>query len=541
MRKLIISVAMLCCLSQVAPTQTLSKLHWTYVQIPGDSLFPTFLTFYDSLHGYVGVYEARSYSDSNYTPFAKHFYFETTDGGKSWVKITDTLFSNTYIKDSIVYVGTGMGFHRNPPVVYANLRSRYAVTLGPRHPQFYNKPVHSFDSGKTWQGKGEDIQMSDYFPLQAFDPYNLVVFDGDSGILHQTTNSGGTYSRIGDSTYLYSLYHLQLDSNYGDYGKYSSDWGTDLSFDNSDRFHWTVTVNRQYEFVTHPRNHPLSLQMLVSENFGRSWKEYLTDIPGQDTLGRTAGTLQYIKGTPNLYYFTGERGEGFREYGTRLSIGDYGDAMLGISWMYSTDYGKSWEIYRQYGETRRGFEAVKQNEVWITARPASSKHTSDPATVIARTTDNGKTWEEDTRTLTNDGIWDARIVTFSDPNHGWIAASDGTAIGGNHHTYIFRYDASEQGNNSVEGLQTELNQVYLKIYPNPALSDVHLLLPTTKPIQKVEFFNLMGRQDYPPYQLQGNIATVDVRNLPIGTYITRVSYLYKGYTGDFTLPFIVQH
>lgn len=537
MRTLIISVAMLCCLSQIALTQTLSKLHWTYVQISDDSLFPSFLTFYDSLHGYLGVYESRSYSDSNYTAFPKHFYFETTDGGKSWLKVTDTFLIN--YQD---FPAVPTARHHNSPMVYANLRSRYAVTPRQGNLQFYNKPVHSFDSGKTWQGKAENTRINNYYPLQAFDPYNLVVFDEDSGILHQTTNSGSTYSRIGDSTYLYSLYHLQLDSNYGGYGKYSSDWGQSISFDNSDRFHWTVTVNRLDEFVTHPRNHPLSLQMLVSENFGRSWKEYLTNIPGQDTLGRTAGYLQYIKGTPNLYYFTCGGREGSREFRKNGAvIDDRGDAMIGINWMYSTDYGKSWEIYRQYGETRRGFEAVKQNEVWITARPASSKHTYDPATVIARTTDNGKTWEEDTRTLTNDGIWDARIVTFSDPNHGWIAASDGTGIGGDHHTYIFRYDGTEQGNNSVEGLQTELNQVYLKIYPNPALYDVHLLLPTNKPIQKVEFFNLMGGQDYPPYQLQGNIATVDVRNLPIGTYITRVSYLYKGYTGEFTLPFIVQH
>ncbi len=536
MRTFIVTILTLLCLNQVTSAQTLSKLHWTYVQIPDDSLQPYYLTFYDSLHGYLGA--GKTTYDATY----QFFYFETTDGGKSWVKITDTLLSNTYVKDSVLYLGTsGVGANHNSPIVYADLKSRYVSSQWPRqYPKIYSKPVHSSDYGKTWQGKAENA-TAHYYPLEAFDPYNLVVYDSDSGIIRQTTNAGNTYSRLTDTSYMNTLYHKQLDPNYGGYNELDSYWGTSLDFDNSDRFHWTVTIHRGfYARVLHPLLHPMGLETLVTDNFGRTWKPYLTIIPGEDTLSRVGGTLQYIKDTPNLYYFTGSYSEGDRGYGSNNSIVDGGDAMLGINWMYSTDYGKSWEFYRQYGDTRRAFEAVKQNEVWITTRPQNSAHTYDAASVIARTTDNGFTWEEDIRTLRNDGLWDGRIITFSDPNHGWIAATDAQGQLGNH-TYIFRYDASEQGNRAVEDYLTETNQLYLKIYPNPALSNVHFLLPANKPIQKVTFFSLLGTQVYPPYHLEGNLANVDVSNLPIGTYITRVTFLYKDYTGDFTLPFIVQH
>ena len=530
MRKIFFIISSIFFLWNVGQAQ---QLHWSYVEIPDDSLLPVSLTFYDSLHGYLEV--NRSTYDN-----AQQYFYETIDGGKTWIKSVDTLLSTSLGFRS---PGSGGSSH-NSRMIYANLNSRYLSSYwqGEIPLKGYVKPIHSTDAGKTWQGKKDSISVHPYYDvLQTFDPYNLLVFDRDSGILRQTTNAGMTYSRIGDSTYLYSLYHLQLDSNYQGYGKYSSDWGQSISFDNSDRFHWTVTVNRLNEFVTNPRNHPLSLQTLVTENFGKTWKEYLTNIPGQDTLGRTVGTLQYIKGTPYLYYFTGEHGEGGRGYGTHFSTADYGDAMIGINWMYSTDYGKSWEIYRKYGDRRRAFEAVKQNEIWITVRKDSGDHSySNAATIIARTTDNGLTWQEDIRTLRNDGVWDGRIITFSDPNHGWLAATDAQGIYSNH-LFVFRYDASEQGNNSVDGYITETNQAFLKIYPNPSLTEVHLLLPTSKPITKVEFYDLMGRQDYPPYQLQGNLANVDVKNLPQGTYIARVNYLYKGYNGMFTLPLIVQH
>jgi hypothetical protein len=152
--------------------------------------------------------------------------------------------------------------------------------------------------------------------------------------------------------------------------------------------------------------------------------------------------------------------------------------MYGIDWLYSTDYGKSWEFQYAYDSTRRAFEAVRNNEVWITARPPNSPNS--PAAIIARTTDNGKTWQEDTKTLTNDGNMDGRILTFSDPAHGWVAAVTGDIKKG-YHTYVYRYDASEQPINVVGDSQNGIIQkYYLKVFPNPSSDKVHLQLEQNK-------------------------------------------------------------
>ncbi len=528
MRRILLLIVIFCSFNGASLAQ---KFHWTYVQIPQDSIFPLSLTFFDSLHGTLGAVTTTYYHREQV------IYFQTTDGGKNWKRII-----NDFIGDSLGYFSDSWGSQLSQsPVVYGSLARRYIYKRFVTDTIFMGEIVHSSDFGQSWRIPYISKAHS-FYPLRAFDPYNLVVYDINAGTIYQTTNSGNSYSPLFDSTYYYSIYHRQLDPHYAHYLEMSIAWGNTLSFDNSDRFHWTVALERVHEYPTHPPLHRLGLQTLVTENFGKTWKEYITDIPGQDTLGRVGGTLQYIKETPNLYYFTGERGEGTRAWEGNFLNADYGDAMLGINWMYSTDYGKSWEFNRQYGDRRRAYEAVKQNEIWITTRPETSTRKNDPATIIARTTDNGLTWQEDRLTLNNDGLWDGRMLTFTDPRHGWLAATDARGIYGNH-IYIFRYDAAEQILSASEGNVTvkEPNPQFLFIYPNPSQIDVHLEVLENREIKKVEIYNLIGRQEYPPYTLQANIASVDVRNLPSGNYITRVTYLYNGNINSYSMPLIVQH
>lgn len=97
---------------------------------------------------------------------------------------------------------------------------------------------------------------------------------------------------------------------------------------------------------------------------------------------------------------------------------------------------------------------------------------------------------------------------------------------------------SSQNSVSIHSLEQSID---LNIFPNPSNNAVHLQLDNLKYVSKVEFYDLLGRSYYPPYTLEGNIATINVKNLPIGTYIVRVGFRNKEYDGTFTLPLIVQH
>ncbi|MEP7236183.1 MAG: T9SS type A sorting domain-containing protein, partial [Ignavibacteriota bacterium] len=287
---------------------------------------------------------------------------------------------------------------------------------------------------------------------------------------------------------------------------------------------------------------PMGVQTLLSSDAGKTWHAFLTDIPGEDTLSRVCGSLQAIQGTSEIYYFTGSA-EGVRGYGHKYSIRDP-DPMFGANFLYSTDYGATWEFQRDHGDNRRGFEAVGNKELWITARPSTSTNLPDAASDILHSFDNGNSWIKDSTTLHNDIIFDGRIISFSDPQHGWILAtkvnpkSDG--IIGNR-TTVFRYDATEQIQNKIEELGARnAYQSLLKIFPNPASEVVKLQIASAKTIHRVEFYDLMGRRFYPEYEMQTNIATANIHSLPSGMYIARVIYLFMGQLNEFKLPFIVQ-
>ena len=82
---------------------------------------------------------------------------------------------------------------------------------------------------------------------------------------------------------------------------------------------------------------------------------------------------------------------------------------------------------------------------------------------------------------------------------------------------------------------------FLKIYPNPSSTSVHLeMLPwfTTK---GVEIYNLLGTKISCETTIAENGANVNVKSLPNGTYIARVAYTTEKVNGTFTLPLIVYH
>jgi hypothetical protein len=516
--------------------------HWQMVSIPKDSIAPISLTFFDSLHGFLICVKQKQISLFPGDVIANDFYFETSDGGRSWNEVNDPVIIGK--RDSALNWQSGGAPAFGLSIVYGSLSSIYFYTgnITGNHPPLLGNIVRSDNGGLSWFIPDKKPKKHLY-PLHAFTPYDFLAYDADSGTLYESYDGGSNYRRIMDSTFYYTINRLQLDTNYTGYGTFEN-IASSLSFDNSDRLHWTVAINNVSPlFNLHPPVSPMGLQILQSDNLGTTWKSYLTPIPGEDSNGRIQGTLQFIKNTPNLYYFTSGTGspDGLgRFYGSV----DYGDPMLGINWLYSIDYGKSWEIQKAHGDKRRAHSAVRNNEVWITARPSKSLHSVDPAIIIARTTDNGKTWEADSSTLhlQNDGIYDGRIMTFSDPRHGWIAASIGSFYDPNSYkTAVFRYDENEQFHQLADHIN-DPNDIrkFMKIYPNPSQSEVNFNIFEYYEMQKVEFYDVVGRKEDIPFHADKKICTADVSKLSPGLYIIKVNYTYSGISSMMSFPFIVQ-
>ncbi len=92
-----------------------------------------------------------------------------------------------------------------------------------------------------------------------------------------------------------------------------------------------------------------------------------------------------------------------------------------------------------------------------------------------------------------------------------------------------------------DGYTDLIRDKFLKIYPNPSSSSVHLELLPWFTAQGVELYNLLGTKLITETTVSQNSATVNTKALPNGTYIARISYSTEKSNGVFTLPFIVYH
>jgi hypothetical protein len=77
--------------------------------------------------------------------------------------------------------------------------------------------------------------------------------------------------------------------------------------------------------------------------------------------------------------------------------------------------------------------------------------------------------------------------------------------------------------NSVENSSIGSSN-FTSVYPNPSTDEIHLQLYHSMPVQQMQFYNLLGAQYFPEYQIENTTASVDVHNLPVGSYIVRVLY-----------------
>jgi hypothetical protein len=302
----------------------------------------------------------------------------------------------------------------------------------------------------------------------------------------------------------------------------------------SDPLHWTAVVYRTPggfppdDSISENRMFPNGLRTLVTSNAGKSWQLFNTQLPYSSHLP-LEGLLQYIKGTSHLYYFSNYGQEGFfntewdlfTDPPTLKTYMNMSRPMHGINFCYSSDYGKTWKIDTTFGQRRRGFEAVQKDELWFTLPRTETGRDDDPAYILARTTDGGVSYAFDTTTLTHfEQKLDGRIITFSDPRHGWIVAT-----GDNHKDlYILRYDANEQPKSVEEDIYKGYYGLHYTLYPNPANGTATLNLYRELHPTEIKAFSVLGAEIPIGYRMDGSTIELNVRHLPIGHYTLRVRH-----------------
>lgn len=62
-------------------------------------------------------------------------------------------------------------------------------------------------------------------------------------------------------------------------------------------------------------------------------------------------------------------------------------------------------------------------------------------------------------------------------------------------------------------------------FPNPSNGVIRLMLYNNQIVKKVTFYDLLGIEHFPTYSIENTLASVDVHDLPPGSYIMRVKYI----------------
>ena len=131
---------------------------WTSVKLPMDSLKPYSIIFVDSLHGYVGGY-ILSVNDN-----PKTYWFATSDGGKNWNQIMDTLIASDQGEEGVI-------FHY-PNLLYPNLPNSYMYLGDSAGYGSTRRLIHSGDGGISWDLINTwypiNPPLNDYYLLWAY-------------------------------------------------------------------------------------------------------------------------------------------------------------------------------------------------------------------------------------------------------------------------------------------------------------------------------------------------------------------------------------
>ncbi len=552
---IIIFLIMYCLLSVESFSQPPLNYVWKKVHISSDSLRPNWISFIDSTTGYFCASIKQNSPDQIYFPHYvyKTIFFQTVNGGMDWSIMQDTLFNQPYLLNGTVF--THSPFR---PYFFPSLNDNYIYmpifdTSVKIIDTIYAKGDTLINTSRNWFARRNNGGV---WRVDKKDPwgnspnsYNILCYALGGKDLLFYCDTGSLRNRIVRS---YdggqSIQYLSSDEFFArvlrpDTVGDNKDAEAQFFIEASDPLHWTVIINRGrgvLDTTTEYKLFPRGLRTLVTSNAGKSWSLHSTIITNEDDIP-LQGNMQYIKGTPHLYYFSGwsHIAEGFldpdwnlQKDPPELSYYNLARPMLGINVCYSSDYGKTWKIDTTFGQRRRGFEAVQKDELWFTLPKKETGRDDDPAYILARTTDGGVSYAFDTTTLTHfEQKLDGRIITFSDPRHGWIVAT-----GDNHKDlYILRYDANEQPKSVEDELFKGYYGVHYTLYPNPARETATLDLYKYFMMEDLKAYNILGAEVPLRYHIEGSKVELDVRDLPIGHYTLRVKHNW----GISVIPLVV--
>jgi hypothetical protein len=509
---LLLSLLLICMTGLKA--QPLNGRKWTSVVLPVDSLVPYTLFAFDSLRAFYSASASHQYFDDiqqKYMHYHTHHYFQTDDGGKTWVEKYKTGYGDT------------IGQLAGSSFFFFTWRDRITGHQADSLRNYFH--YFSSNSGTSWKKQYITPAKDGIFPLATYSNNGLIAYSHDSGYLHRSTDYGQNYpTRLGKGIFHNTVrpsdtLSVELRDSLG-----ISELSSEIRFAVKDPLHYTVLVIPSAP-IPDTTFFPFGIVTLVTTNGGASWEKHVSPIPNNSKLNRLYGTLQYDNDKNILYYFVSLFGEG-RLDGVSPNNSDPkntttnlpGEESLGFSYIYSTDDGRTWNFNEEFGLNRRAYEPVAAGEIWMTTTPNNigiPGNGYQPAHYIKRTTDFGATWETDSITLGEfyEQKVDGRLITFSDPRHGWIVARS------QEKTYILRYDANEQPL-SVKDDNAETNSA-MWLFPSPAKDEVNINFVKEGVIQDIEFFDIMGRKVTVPFAINGNSATATLRDIPSGYYMVR--------------------
>jgi hypothetical protein len=351
---------------------------------------------------------------------------------------------------------------------------------------------------------------------------------GDKGKIFFSRDDGTTFSDVNrwDTTLLAYLnthndHTNNLDGNLFDYITVpgTSDIWIDIVLDTA-----ITTDTTPYKLVT-----------LLSTNAGYSWQAYTNTIP-YFPHGDSANNIYYlqcIQGTSYVYLFTFNADP---RSGNSFSFPAYG-----VNYLYSSDYGKTWNIDTSFSRNRKAHYVSAPGEVWCTATAHDSVTNAKPAYWITHTKDDGKNWYIDSVSLWNDGFYDGRDIAFTDPRHGWIFAQSVDR----HISAIFKYLPPPKSDVKPDIYLFKqygnryANQINYTIHPNPANTETTIQLINGIQMTGIEFFDILGRKMLCPGIISEDQTSAVVRTdgLITGCYLAHVSLI----NGNYVVPFVVQH
>jgi hypothetical protein len=369
--------------------------------------------------------------------------------------------------------------------------------------------ILSKDSAKTWEllnsvpTAPKLTRASNSFTVTE---NNRALYIGQDTFLRVSSDGCKTFTAKNDDT--------TFKNNIG---RYSVNGG---GFAPYDFIHWTYAL---YDYGT-PINEP-GLSTLVSVDDLKTWSKYNYKISSNEDKS-VYGNLQSIKGTSNVFYILGHNG------GSSAHASSPFDVRLGVSFLFSSDYGKSWTPNYSFGHRRRGFYAISDKEIWMTVSSKDTLYYNGIADWIVHSIDGGATWDIDSTTLNiqDVGKFDGKYLAFYDKGHGWLSAM------ANGNGYVFRF--TDTSKTSVEKIEHSLDYVrqVFKIYPNPSNEKVNLLVGADKKILSIRLYDILGKEYIPSYTLtKTNEAVVDLQSIPSGVYLVKLQNQYQYYT----LPMVV--